>query len=104
MWGMAQVKFAGENAWARGVFSLHQPGWVLHITYPPDPNAAELAAITYPAGNIEQIEWLDLRVNPFEKEPNALMAAKGMLDHYRPILYPQGGPEGAAPEAPVAQA
>ncbi|MEB3196044.1 MAG: hypothetical protein VKP62_02465 [Candidatus Sericytochromatia bacterium] len=98
MWGVAQVKYANENSWSRGVVSLHTPGWVHLITYPQAQE--DLIMMSFPESRVEQVEWLEVRLTPFEKEGNGIAAAKALLDRYKGALYPEAA-EGAAPEAGV---
>lgn len=108
MWGVAQVKYANENTWSRGVVSLHTPGWVHLITYPREAQE-EMIMMSFPESRVEQVEWIEVRLSPFEKEGNGIGAAKQLLDRYRGALYPDGSADAAgeatpeqASEAPVA--
>lgn len=103
MWGLAQVKYANENSWSRGVVSLHTPGWVHLITYPREAQE-EMIMMSFPESRVEQVEWLEVRLSPFEKEGNGIGAAKQLLDRYRGALYPEMAGEMASEqpsEAPV---
>jgi hypothetical protein len=93
MWGVAQIKYANENTWSRGVVSLHTAGWVHLITYPRESQGEDMIMMSYPASHVEHVEWLEVRLSPFEHEGNGLRAAKSMLDKYRPALYPEMGQE-----------
>ena len=89
MWGVAQIKYSNENSWSRGVVSLHTPGWVHLITYPREAPGADMVLMSYPQSLVEHIEWLEVRLTPFEQEGQGLKVAKQMLDKYRHALYPQ---------------
>lgn len=89
MWGVAQIKYANENSWSRGVVSLHTPGWVHLITYPREAQAEDMVMMTYPAASVEHLEWIEVRLSPFEHEANGLRGAKQLLDKYRAALYPE---------------
>ena len=101
MWGVAQIKYYNENSWSRGVVSLHTPGWVHLITYPRETQD-DMVMMSYPESKIEHVEWLEVRLSPFEKDGNGIGAAKQLLDKYKHALYPevQGAPEGQ--QAPMA--
>jgi hypothetical protein len=88
MWGVAQLKYTNENSWSRGVVSLHTPGWVHLITYPRDAEGGDMVLMSYPSALIENVEWLEVRLTPFEKEGAGLKEAKALLDKYRHALYP----------------
>lgn len=95
MWGVAQIKYANENSWSRGVVSLHTPGWVHLVTYPREAQGEEMVMMSYPATNVEHVEWLEVKLSAFEQE--GLKAAKQLLDKYKHALYPE--PEVEAPSA-----
>lgn len=95
MWGVAQIKYANENSWSRGVVSLQTPGWVHLITYPRTASEGEMVMMSYPAANVEHIEWIEVRVGSFEQEANGLKVAKQLLDKYRGALYPDLAAAGA---------
>ncbi|HEY9721443.1 MAG TPA: hypothetical protein V6D47_05490 [Oscillatoriaceae cyanobacterium] len=95
MWGVAQIKYANENSWSRGVVSLQTPGWVHLITYPRATADGEMVMMSYPSANVEHIEWIEVRVGSFEQEANGLKAAKQLLDKYRGALYPDLAPVAA---------
>ena len=99
MWGVAQIKYAHENSWSRGVVSLETPGWVHLITYPRQAGADDLVMMTYPAANVEHVEWLEVHTTPFSQDGNGLKAAKAILDKYRHALYPE---EQVAQQPPMA--
>ncbi|MEB3222297.1 MAG: hypothetical protein VKS61_09495 [Candidatus Sericytochromatia bacterium] len=102
MWGFAQIKYANGNVWSRGVVSLHSSGWVHLITYPLEAQE-ELIMMTFPANQVEQLQWLEVKLSPLDKEGNGIGAAKAVLDKYRDALYPQvEGVEGS--QAPQAEA
>ena len=100
MWGVAQIKYANENSWSRGVVSLHTPQWVHLITYPREGTGEDMVMMSYPAARVEHIEWLEVRLGSFEDDGAGLRAAKGMLDKYRHALYPEV-PQMAASDAPI---
>jgi hypothetical protein len=95
MWGVAQIKYANENTWSRGVVSLHTPGWVHLITYPRESQGEDMIMMSYPESHVEHVEWLEVRLSAFDHEGNGLRAAKALLDKYRPALYPEMAPAGA---------
>jgi hypothetical protein len=102
MWGFAQIKYANANVWSRGVVSLHSAGWVHLITYPLEAQE-ELIMMTFPASQVEQLQWLEVKMSPLDKEGNGVGAAKAVLDKYREALYPQvDGAEATEPPAEVA--
>ena len=49
---------------------------------------------------MEHVEWLEVRLSPFEKEGNGIGAAKALLDKYKHALYPEA--EGQPIQAPMA--
>lgn len=100
MWGVAQIKYANENSWSRGVVSLENAGWVHLITYPRQGGSEDMVMMTYPAANIEHIEWLEVHTTPFSQDGAGLKAAKAILDKYRHALYPEEAP--AQPQQPLA--
>lgn len=95
MWGVAQIKYANENSWSRGVVSLDTPGWVHLITYPRESQGEDMVMMSYPAANVEHIEWLEVHTTSFSSDGGGLKAAKVVLDKYRHALYPQGTPDQA---------
>lgn len=99
MWGFAQIKYSNENSWSRGVVSLHSAGWVHLITYPREAMGADMVMMTYPASAVEHVEWLEVRLNPFDREGAGLRGAKELLDKYRQALYPDMAPPQAPQEA-----
>lgn len=102
MWGVAQIKYSNENSWSRGVVSLHTPGWVHLITYPRETQD-DMVMMSYPESKVEHVEWLEVRLSPFEKEGNGIGAAKALLDKYKHALYPEAaGAEGQPVQAPLA--
>ena len=103
MWGVAQIKYANENSWSRGVVSMHTPGWVHLITYPREGGGEDMVMMSYPRARVEHVEWLEVRLTAFESESTGLRAAKAMLDKYRHALYPEIQPAGDETPITVAQ-
>lgn len=104
MWGVAQIKYANENSWSRGVVSLHTNGWVHLITYPRETQSDDLVMMSYPGSKVEHVEWLEVRLSAFDAEGNGLRAAKAMLDKYRHALYPDAEAAAQAQAAPAVEA